>query len=105
MKNNPSSNENVISVPQSVSPQQAPNVPEMVVPAASTPLSPFFTSVPTPPPRNVIPSVTVDPRLMQWLQGLGLDVNSINKILDEQYCLEDLLYYVSRGDIRRINLR
>ncbi|XP_044744016.1 mitogen-activated protein kinase kinase kinase 15 isoform X2 [Chrysoperla carnea] len=105
MKSNHSSNENVVSVPQSTSPQQAPNVPEMVVPAASTPLSPFFTSVPTPPPRNVIPSVTVDPRLMQWLQGLGLDVNSINKILDEQYCLEDLLYYVSRGDIRRINLR
>lgn len=80
----------------------------MIHHATSTPISPFFpptTGIIDPPIRSVIPTTSADERVYDWLSGIGIDRQSIDSIMREEYTLEDLWFYVDRGDIRRINLR
>ncbi|XP_012267109.2 mitogen-activated protein kinase kinase kinase 15 isoform X2 [Athalia rosae] len=48
---------------------------------------------------------STDTRLTEWLQGLGVDASSVDRFLYEEYTLEDVLFHVSREDLRRLNLR
>ncbi|GAB1865602.1 mitogen-activated protein kinase kinase kinase [Camponotus japonicus] len=43
--------------------------------------------------------------LVDWLRDLQVDDTSIDRFLYEEYTLEDILYYVTRDDLRRLNLR
>ncbi|XP_025267915.1 mitogen-activated protein kinase kinase kinase 15 isoform X2 [Camponotus floridanus] len=43
--------------------------------------------------------------LVDWLRDLQVDDTSIDKFLYEEYTLEDILYHVTRDDLRRLNLR
>lgn len=65
------------------------------------------TSRPTPlfPQISVTSSTVQDTRLTKWLQGLGIDNISIDRIQAEEYCLEDILFHVTRDDLRRLHLR
>ncbi|XP_017791880.1 PREDICTED: mitogen-activated protein kinase kinase kinase 15 isoform X2 [Habropoda laboriosa] len=54
------------------------------------------------------PSSTIsctDQALVEWLQNLQIDDVSIERFLYEQYTLEDVLNFLTREDIRRLNLR
>ncbi|XP_008558932.1 mitogen-activated protein kinase kinase kinase 15 isoform X3 [Microplitis demolitor] len=46
-----------------------------------------------------------DGKLVEWLQGLGIDDMSIERILYEEYTLEDILINICREDLRRIRLK
>lgn len=46
-----------------------------------------------------------DPCLNNWLQGLGVSEGAIKRVLAEGYTLEDVRYYVTREDLRRVGLR
>ncbi|CAL7938490.1 unnamed protein product [Xylocopa violacea] len=50
-------------------------------------------------------SPRTDQTLVEWLQNLRIDEVSIERILYEQYTLENILNHVTRHDIRRLNLR
>ncbi|XP_054268052.1 mitogen-activated protein kinase kinase kinase 15 isoform X2 [Macrosteles quadrilineatus] len=56
-------------------------------------------------PRISITDSSVDQRLVDWLLALRLDNTSISKFLTEEYCLDDVLHYVNREDIRKLGLR
>lgn len=43
--------------------------------------------------------------LVDWLRDLQMDDTSIDKFLYEEYTLEDILYHVTREDLRRLNLK
>ncbi|KAK0168323.1 hypothetical protein PV327_002140 [Microctonus hyperodae] len=43
--------------------------------------------------------------LVEWLQGLGIDDLSIERVVNEEYTLDDMLFFVSRDDLRRLNLK
>ncbi|CAH0386318.1 unnamed protein product [Bemisia tabaci] len=43
--------------------------------------------------------------LVQWLESLSIEEESINKFLREKFILEDILCIATREDIRRLNLR
>ncbi|XP_046476779.1 mitogen-activated protein kinase kinase kinase 15 isoform X1 [Neodiprion pinetum] len=68
---------------------------------------------PVSPISGFLPQISVtdhnatpaDTRLTEWLQGLGVDASSIDRFLYEEYTLEDILFHVSREDLRRLNLR
>ncbi|KAL7289306.1 hypothetical protein TKK_0017237 [Trichogramma kaykai] len=47
----------------------------------------------------------VDDKLVEWLLKLGISIGSVKKFQKEECCLEDVLEYLSRGDLRRINLK
>ncbi|KAI5732534.1 hypothetical protein M8J76_001396 [Diaphorina citri] len=49
--------------------------------------------------------VHTDERLVAWLRNLGVDETSISKFSEEEYTLEDLLQYLSRDDVRKLNLK
>ncbi|KAK9506900.1 hypothetical protein O3M35_008749 [Rhynocoris fuscipes] len=60
--------------------------------------------------NNILPEISVtdsgaDSNLVKWLQSLRLDQQSIDKFLMEEYCLDDILHFVSRDDLKRMNLR
>ncbi|XP_073978068.1 apoptotic signal-regulating kinase 1 isoform X2 [Rhodnius prolixus] len=60
--------------------------------------------------NNILPEINVtdsntDVNLVKWLQSLHLDQQSVDKFLMEEYCLDDILHYVSRDDLKRMNLR
>ncbi|XP_015596227.1 mitogen-activated protein kinase kinase kinase 15 isoform X1 [Cephus cinctus] len=66
------------------------------------------------PQEGFVPQISVtehnssshnDNRLTEWLQELWVDETSIDRFLYEEYTLEDILYHVTRDDIRRLNLR
>ncbi|KAL0108005.1 hypothetical protein PUN28_014935 [Cardiocondyla obscurior] len=46
-----------------------------------------------------------DRALIDWLQNLQVDETSIERFLYEEYTLEDILRYITRDDLRRLNLR
>ncbi|XP_046837882.1 mitogen-activated protein kinase kinase kinase 15 isoform X1 [Vespa crabro] len=46
-----------------------------------------------------------DGALINWLQDLQIDEVSIDRFMYEEYTLEDVLNYLTRDDIRRLNLR
>ncbi|XP_076758586.1 apoptotic signal-regulating kinase 1 isoform X2 [Xylocopa sonorina] len=50
-------------------------------------------------------SPRTDQTLVEWLQNLRIDETSIERILYEQYTLENILNHITRYDIRRLNLR
>ncbi|XP_067008256.1 mitogen-activated protein kinase kinase kinase 15 [Anabrus simplex] len=61
-------------------------------------------------PIGLLPQISVtdssaDPKLIEWLQGLRLDTSSIDRFLSEEYCLDDVLLYITRADLRRLSLR
>ncbi|CDQ64390.1 unnamed protein product [Oncorhynchus mykiss] len=46
-----------------------------------------------------------DPELIKWLRLHGADDDSIDRILTEDYTLDDLLQYVMRDDLKSLGLR
>jgi hypothetical protein len=46
-----------------------------------------------------------DPALVQWLQNLGLNTSSINRIICEDLTLSDVLDLMSRDDLKRLGLK
>merc|ERR1711892_428394 len=46
-----------------------------------------------------------DPALVKWLQDLGLNTRSIDKIMSEDLTLEDVLDLMSRDDLKRLGLK
>lgn len=46
-----------------------------------------------------------DSDLTQWLRLHGADTDSIDRILEEDYSLDDILYYVTREDLKSLRLR
>ncbi|CAG5088317.1 Similar to MAP3K15: Mitogen-activated protein kinase kinase kinase 15 (Homo sapiens) [Cotesia congregata] len=69
----------------------------------------------SPQPSSVlVPQISVtdhntpsntDNKLVEWLQGLGIDDMSIERIIYEEYTLDDILNSISREDLRRIRLK
>jgi len=61
------------------------------------------------PSRRLAPQAThdspVDAAMVKWLLDLGLDQPSVNRFVDEELCLEDLLVYVTRADLAKLDLR
>ncbi|XP_033214857.1 mitogen-activated protein kinase kinase kinase 15 isoform X2 [Belonocnema kinseyi] len=50
-------------------------------------------------------STSSDTILVEWLQKLDLDESSIERFLYEEYTFEDVMYHITREDLRRLNLR
>lgn len=48
---------------------------------------------------------TTDPKLVSWLQGLGLHESSQKIFLAEGYTLDDVLYDITQDDLKRIPLK
>ncbi|CAJ1078370.1 mitogen-activated protein kinase kinase kinase 5 isoform X1 [Xyrichtys novacula] len=46
-----------------------------------------------------------DPELTSWLRLYGADQDAINKILDEEYTLNNILHDVTREDLKSLRLR
>ncbi|XP_051951267.1 mitogen-activated protein kinase kinase kinase 5 [Xyrauchen texanus] len=46
-----------------------------------------------------------DQELLEWLKLHGADVDSIERILAEDYTLDDILHYVTRDDLKTLRLR
>ncbi|XP_058791363.1 mitogen-activated protein kinase kinase kinase 15 isoform X2 [Phymastichus coffea] len=47
----------------------------------------------------------VDSPLIHWLQNLNVDSDAIDRFINEEYILEDILVYINREDLRRLNLK
>ncbi|XP_012228061.1 mitogen-activated protein kinase kinase kinase 15 isoform X3 [Linepithema humile] len=47
----------------------------------------------------------IDSDLVNWLRNLQIDETSIDRLVCEEYTLEDILHHVTRDDLRRLNLR
>ncbi|XP_033608100.1 mitogen-activated protein kinase kinase kinase 15 isoform X1 [Cryptotermes secundus] len=56
-------------------------------------------------PQISITDSSADPKLIEWLRSLHLDQGSVDKFLFEEYCLDDVLLYLTREDLRRLYLR
>ncbi|XP_049834926.1 mitogen-activated protein kinase kinase kinase 15 isoform X2 [Schistocerca gregaria] len=61
-------------------------------------------------PAGLLPQISVtdssaDSRLIEWLQNLKLDQSTIDRFLFEEYCLDDVLLYITRADLRKLCLR
>ena len=46
-----------------------------------------------------------DPALVKWLENLGLNTKSIDRIISEELTLEDVLDLMSRDDLKRLGLK
>uniref|UniRef100_A0A8C2A534 mitogen-activated protein kinase kinase kinase n=1 Tax=Cyprinus carpio TaxID=7962 RepID=A0A8C2A534_CYPCA len=46
-----------------------------------------------------------DQELLEWLKGHGADADSIERIVAEDYSLDDILHYVTRDDLKTLRLR
>ncbi|VTJ88575.1 Hypothetical predicted protein, partial [Marmota monax] len=53
-----------------------------------------------PPPRQ-----GTDKELIDWLQLQGTDANTIEKIVEENYTLSDILNDITKEDLRCLRLR
>lgn len=47
----------------------------------------------------------VDQDLLDWLKLHGVDAESIERIIAEEYTLDDILHYVTRDDLKTLRLR
>lgn len=56
-------------------------------------------------PSISVASPATDTRLVKWMQGLGVDNFSIDRVLNEEYTLDDILFHCTRDDLRRLHLR
>ncbi|XP_058468910.1 mitogen-activated protein kinase kinase kinase 5 isoform X1 [Solea solea] len=70
-------------------------------PAADVPTSPSEGQTQTSPPAER----REDPELSSWLRLHGADQDSIDKILNEEYTLNDILHDVTRDDLKTLRLR
>lgn len=57
------------------------------------------------PQISVSDSSTEDGGLCEWLQKLGVNKSSQDRFREHELCLEDVLNYVSRTDLSKLNLR
>ncbi|XP_011497787.1 PREDICTED: mitogen-activated protein kinase kinase kinase 15-like [Ceratosolen solmsi marchali] len=48
---------------------------------------------------------TPDAQLIIWMQTLKIDSETIERFIQEEYKLEDILIYLTRDDLRRLNLK
>ncbi|KAK6633749.1 hypothetical protein RUM44_004356 [Polyplax serrata] len=60
-------------------------------------------------PDSLAPQISVtdtasDPEMVVWLSNLGLEQSVIDKVLLEEYTLDDL-NYINRSDLKRLNLK
>ncbi|MEQ2314361.1 Mitogen-activated protein kinase kinase kinase 5, partial [Ameca splendens] len=46
-----------------------------------------------------------DPELSRWLRLSGADQDAIDRLLNEEYTLNDILHYVTRDDLKSLRLR
>lgn len=46
-----------------------------------------------------------DQELLEWLKHHGADADSIERIISEDYSLDDILHYVTRDDLKSLRLR
>uniref|UniRef100_A0A3Q2EHG7 mitogen-activated protein kinase kinase kinase n=1 Tax=Cyprinodon variegatus TaxID=28743 RepID=A0A3Q2EHG7_CYPVA len=46
-----------------------------------------------------------DPKLTSWLRLSGADQDAVDRILNEEYTLNDILHYVTRDDLKSLRLR
>ncbi|XP_062323858.1 mitogen-activated protein kinase kinase kinase 5 isoform X1 [Osmerus eperlanus] len=51
------------------------------------------------------PDRSGDPELAKWLRLHGADDHSVDRILTEEYTLDDILHYVTREDLKCLGLR
>ncbi|XP_027458732.1 mitogen-activated protein kinase kinase kinase 5 isoform X2 [Zalophus californianus] len=56
-------------------------------------------------PRGSPGTNTEDSELTEWLREKGADEDTISRFLAEDYSLEDVLYYVTRDDLKCLRLR
>lgn len=61
-------------------------------------------------PDSLMPQISVaeslgDPQLIHWLSNLKLEQSVIDRIVLEEYTLDDLLNHVSKSDLKRFNLK
>lgn len=43
--------------------------------------------------------------LVKWLRSLSCDDYTVKKFLEEEYSMEDVLQFVNRKDLEKMNLR
>ncbi|CAM1309222.1 MAP3K15 (predicted) [Pycnogonum litorale] len=46
-----------------------------------------------------------DPKLLAWLQKLSIDEDCINRFVVEDFKFDDIIHFMTRQDLRRLNLR
>lgn len=61
-------------------------------------------------PEILLPQISVsdsggDPALAKWLLDLDLSQQTIDRILLEEYTLDDFLRHITKADLRRLNLK
>ncbi|XP_044103954.1 mitogen-activated protein kinase kinase kinase 5 isoform X1 [Neovison vison] len=56
-------------------------------------------------PRDSPGTNTEESELTEWLRDKGADEDTISRFLAEDYSLEDVLYYVTRDDLKCLRLR
>ncbi|CAH1404104.1 unnamed protein product [Nezara viridula] len=57
------------------------------------------------PQISVSSDTTPDNKLVNWLQSMNIEEQSINKFVAEEYTLNDVLHYMGRDDLRRLQLK
>ena len=55
--------------------------------------------------RQALSDGQTDPALVKWLENLGLNTKSIDRIISEELTLEDVLDLMSRDDLKRLGLK
>ncbi|VDO48717.1 unnamed protein product [Onchocerca flexuosa] len=107
---NTSSNQQLQTVPPLL-PPGFPLSPLVLQTKTSSKISPVctvstFQSLEQEPFSHVETSSNIrDDELAQWLRSFGCDNNTIGRIQAEEYTKQDLLDFVTREDLMRLNLR
>uniref|UniRef100_A0A915PW91 mitogen-activated protein kinase kinase kinase n=1 Tax=Setaria digitata TaxID=48799 RepID=A0A915PW91_9BILA len=104
---NTGSNQQLVTLPSSL-PSFPPLVLQSRTGSKSSPLCTFgsFQSFDQEPFSRIQPSSNVrDDELAQWLRSFGCDDTTIGRIQEEEYTKQDLLDFVTREDLMRLNLR
>lgn len=61
-------------------------------------------------PDGLVPQISVtegptDPVLAYWLSNIGLEQQVIDRIVMEEYTLNDILNDITKSDLERLNLK
>nr|XP_027234958.1 mitogen-activated protein kinase kinase kinase 5-like [Penaeus vannamei] len=67
--------------------------------------SPSLAHNPHEPPMIHVSSRNIDMELVAWLQALSIDRDVIDKFLAEDYTKDDVLLWMTRDDLRRMQMR